>query len=290
MDSMDDDLEQTIRDIGLPSRPEILFKLDDEINQETPDFRQIERLISADMGLSAALIKIINSPFYGLQLKVTSIRHAIGLLGLSSLTRIVTGIALRNLVSAKHRVEAASLLEESALLALVSSYLANRLRLISSDLAFTYGLFQNCGTLLLLDRIPDYMDTQKLAKTSHKPLVQLEQEAHGMDHAKVGSLMAQEWGLHRHIILAIRHHHEYDRVAPAWIEQSTQDSLFSDALHLIAVGLMAERVMDTRTGDEGSMDWQNCGALILERFNLDKSGFQGILEESAVMLKDHAAQ
>ncbi len=290
MDSMDDDLEQTIRDIGLPSRPEILFKLDEEMDKETPNFRKIEQLISADMGISAALIKIINSPFYGLQTKVTSIRHAIGLLGLSSITRIVTGIALRNLVSAKHRVEAGSFLEESALLALVSAYLANRLRLVSSDLAFTYGLFQGCGSLLLLDRIPQYMDTLKLAKTSHKSLTQLEQEAHGMDHAKVGAIMAQEWGLHRHIVLAIRHHHEYNSIATQWTAQSAQDEALLDALNLIAVGLMAEHVMNAETKDEGSVDWKICGALVLERFNLDQGHFQGILEEATMVLKDHAEQ
>lgn len=289
MDSMDDDLEQTIRDIGLPSRPEILFKLDDEVNQEEPDFKRIEQLISADMGVSAALIKIINSPFYGLQTKVTSIRHAIGLLGLSSLTRIVTGIALRNLVSAKHRIEAGKFLEKSALLALVASYLANRLRVVSADLAFTYGLFQGCGTLLLLDRVPHYLDTLNLAKTSLKPVTQLEQEAHGMDHAKVGSLMAQEWGLDRHITLAIRFHHEYDHIAPQWIEQSAQDPVLHDALHLIAVGLMAERVMNAGTDQESCLDWKNSGAQILERFNLDESRFQSVLEESSLLLKDHAS-
>ncbi len=290
MDSMDDDLEQTIRDIGLPSRPEILFKLDDEMNRETPDFKRIEQLIGADMGISAALIKIINSPFYGLQTKVTSIRHAIALLGLSSVTRIVTGIALRNMVSAKHMVEAGRYLEESALLALVASYLANRLRLVSSDLAFTYGLFQGCGTLLLLTRIPHYMDTLTLAKTSAKPLPLLEQETHGMNHAQVGSVMAQEWGLQQSITQAIRYHHEFHVIAPQWMEQSGHDPALSDALNLIAVGLVAEYVIYADANNEPSVDWKNSGAGVVERFNLAGSSFQGLVEETTGMLKDHTSQ
>ena len=66
--------ERVVRSIQLPPCPAILTKLVREMRLDEPDLKRFDALISSDVGLAAALLKTVNSPFYGLQRKATSIR------------------------------------------------------------------------------------------------------------------------------------------------------------------------------------------------------------------------
>ncbi len=83
-DSFGEELERSIKSIGIPSRPGILLELEKEIKKDDPDFRKIEQLVVSDVGLSAMLLKTINSPAYGMRNKASTINQAISILGLST--------------------------------------------------------------------------------------------------------------------------------------------------------------------------------------------------------------
>ena len=82
--TFDREFERTVLELGIPPCPKILLDLSAEVRKEEPDLQRIERLVSGDVGLSAALIKTVNSPFYGLRSKVHSVMQAIHMLGLSN--------------------------------------------------------------------------------------------------------------------------------------------------------------------------------------------------------------
>src|SRR5215510_12304751 len=87
--------EGIAKSIGIPPCPAILTKLVRETRSDDPDFNRLGDLIGTDVSLAAALLKTVNSPFYGLRSKATSIRQALVLLGLRNVTNLVTGLLLR---------------------------------------------------------------------------------------------------------------------------------------------------------------------------------------------------
>lgn len=285
---MDADLElqRAVMEIGIPPRPEILTRLEIEAGKECPDYHRIEQLISADVGISAALIKTINSPFYGLRTKVSSVPQAIGMLGMSSVTRVATGMALRTLASGANLVEIERYLEASAQMALVTGYLARRVPGMDGDQAFTYGLFQNCGTLLLMARRPGYRKILELAQRSpDKLLTRTEIDHLGISHASIGSLMAKEWGLGESITEAIWYHHDYDEFLEQHIQKlSTEKLNLAETQRLIALGLLSERAIYGRSGFGGTAEWKAGGRIALEHLGFSEGAYQVLVEEVQVIL------
>ncbi len=286
---MDADLElqRAILEIGIPPRPEILTHLDAEARKESPDYRQIEKLISADVGISAALIKTINSPFYGLRTKVSSVQQAINMLGMSSVTRVVTGMTLRNLATGSTVAEIEQFLEASAEMALVSSYIARMLSGVNSDQAFTYGLFQNCGILLLLARRPGYKKILDLARrTPNRIITHTEIDHLGISHASIGSLMAKEWGLDESITEAIWYHHDFSEITRSQANASTEKPVPAETRDLIALGLLAERAIHFNAGFDRTAEWMTGGKMALDHFGMSESGLNSIVENIQDVLGD----
>ncbi|HQT26036.1 MAG TPA: HDOD domain-containing protein, partial [Burkholderiales bacterium] len=89
------DPENLLNNIKIPPRPTILVELMEEQRKEDPDFRKLSGLIGKDISLSAALLKTVNSPFFGLRTKATSAQEAIHYLGMQNVMNLVSGFALK---------------------------------------------------------------------------------------------------------------------------------------------------------------------------------------------------
>jgi HD-like signal output (HDOD) protein len=283
----DQELQRALMEIGIPPRPDILTHLDAEARKEDPDYRKIEKLISADMGISAALIKTINSPLYGLRTKASSVHQAINLLGMSSVTRVVTGMALRNIAAGANLVEIEAFLEASAERALVTAYIARMLGTINSDHAFTFGLFQNCGILLLIARRPGYKKVLELAKrTPDRIMTHTEIDHLGISHAYIGSLMAREWGLGDAITEAIWHHHDYEEITRQHDQDAAEKPHLKETRDLIALGLLAERAVQYNPEFEKGADWVSGGRIALEHFGFFDDNFHNIAQKVQEVLSE----
>jgi HD-like signal output (HDOD) protein len=93
--ALDQEAEKIVRTIGIPPCPEALTKILRAMRQDDPNFKTIGGLIGSDVGLAAAMLKTVNSPFYGLRTKATSVPQALALLGLQNAAQLVTGLLLR---------------------------------------------------------------------------------------------------------------------------------------------------------------------------------------------------
>ena len=96
LEVLDREAEQIVADIGIPPCPAILTKLMQEMRHDEPNFAKLGKLIGADVSLAAAMLKTVNSPFYGLRTRATSIQQALALLGLRHVAQLVTGLLLRD--------------------------------------------------------------------------------------------------------------------------------------------------------------------------------------------------
>lgn len=281
--SIDSELEKTVLNLGIPPCPGILLDLAEEARKEEPDLQRIEQLICADVGLSAALIKTVNSPFYGLRSKVNSIMQAIHMLGLSQLSLMVMAMMLRNVLTGINHVDMSRFWENSSRIAIISSYISCRLPYIGSadhkqrqlfkDEAYTFGLFQDAGIAIMLNHYDSYKETLGMAnQTLDEKFTAVEDAAYGQNHAMIGHLMAQSWGLPEAMTQAIRSHHEHAKLAEdkSFLPNASRD--------FIAVALLAERAIQLVNGRNQTCEWQKGGPWVMEHFGFSEADFNSIIE------------
>ena len=276
------EIERVALSIGIPPCPGILLELSEETKQDEPDFSKVEKLVLKDVALSATLLKSINSPFYGLRNKISSVNQAVGLLGLSMLTSIISNLLLKNVFTDNEdQTSMERFWDSSAKFASSTMYLAKKIPGLNKEDAYTYGLFQNCGIPILMQRFPDYKKTLNIANNlSEGKFTTVEDDVHGTDHAVIGYLMTKSWNLPEVTTNAVRFHHEYD------ILSESQTKIHTESKNLIALGLLADHAVHLSSGSNKnfSLEWTKGGALALAQLGLSDTEFADICEDIAHLL------
>lgn len=271
---IDQEMERVAASIGIPPCPGILLEISAEVKKDEPDFGKFEQLVSKDVGLSATLLKTINSPFYGLRNKVNSISQAVNMLGLSMLSRTISGLVLRNVFSGKDQISMERYWDTSAKFAIATSCIAKQVVGLDKEDAYTYGLFQNCGIPILMQRYPEYKQTLNTANNAlDRKFTDIEDELHGTDHATMGYLMTKSWNLSESISSAVRFHHEHSMLADPHTKLSTE------SLNLIALGLLSDRIVQRHSGMNFSLEWDKGGHLALAQLDLTELELDDLFDD-----------
>lgn len=272
-------LDDAIRAIDIPPRPQIIDRIRVEVLSENPCFHRIGQLIKADVGLAAGLLKTANSPYFGLRTRVRSVSEALVLLGLELTARAVAAISLRRAFpNSAHYVR---FWDSSARIAALSGWLAQTLAppgLNAAD-AYTFGLFRDCGIVILLRRFADYRQTLARANgDAERSFTAVEQADYPTDHAVVGSLLATEWWLPEEICQAIRAHHEPSAIACLGADPPLVGS------RLIAVSQTAEHLLQQLTGASRTQEWTKLGQASLLLLGLTEESLRELHAEAATIL------
>jgi HD-like signal output (HDOD) protein len=268
--SPSDPVDALIRSIRIPPRPSLLADLQRELASSDPALDTIARIVASDVGMSGALLKLANSPFYGGR-KAKSIEQAILFLGINQVAALMTGLLARQAIPAT-TAALVSFWDISTRRAQAMSYLARRLRIGAPDVAHTFGLFCDTGVPLLIERFADYGATFAAACLEPvRPLTALEVERHSTSHAAVGCLLARNWGLSAEVAWAILHHHDYAVLDDA----ATDDTVRS----LVALSLLAERAIGKYQGHAGSLEWDKGGERACAYLGLPEDETRELLDE-----------
>ncbi len=274
-------LENAIRDIGIPSRPSILDRINAEMHKDNPDFHHLAHLITSDVGLAAGLISISNSPYFSFRGRARSTNEALMILGLDVSSRAIAGLILRKLFPETPGLN--RFWDASAIIARLSGWLAQQGGSdinIRADDAYTFGLFRDCGIPILLNRFPHYPTVLKNANGEKELSFTAVEEAQcPTNHAVLGSMLAQSWWLPEEVCLAIRHHHDY-----ALLQQDDSIVLPSVTLGLIATAQLAEHLLQHHTGLSMTQEWDKAGAVCLELLRIDEKDLQSVYKESAIVI------
>jgi len=277
--SVDAVLERTLKENDIPPRPLIIDRISAAMRQDEPNLKHIGQLISADVGLAAGLIKTANSPYFGFQNRARSVHEALMMLGLDVTSRAVAAISLRRAFPDSGHYE--RFWDASARIAALSGWLAQRVQKpkLRPDDAYTFGLFRDCGIVIMLRRFPAYMQTLARANQSADyPFTGIEQQDFPTDHTMLGCLLAQNWWLPEEICLAIRHHH--DQLAIDLFESG----LPLASRYLVAVSQTAEHILQQLTGASQTMEWNKLGASCRRLLNLDEAVLAELYAEAAILL------
>jgi HD-like signal output (HDOD) protein len=267
----DDPVDALIRSIRIPPRPSLLADLQAELARAEPSPAQIGRIISSDVGMSGALLKLANSSFYGGKRKAKSISQAIAFLGISQVAALMTGLLARQSIASDHRL-LATFWDISMRRAQAMVFLSRKLRIGEPDVAHTFGLFCDTGVPLLMARFPTYAATFDAAgRDAARPFTALEDERHSTNHAAIGCLLARNWGLSADVAWAILHHQDYDVLEDA----ATADAVRS----LVALSLLAESAIQKYQGLAGSLEWDKGGARACAYLGLGGDDIADLLDE-----------
>ncbi|MGV1099783.1 HDOD domain-containing protein [Thiovibrio sp. JS02] len=198
--------------ITLPTQPGIVIEINKELRQEHPSFPRIASLVSQDASMSARVINVINSPFFGLAKKVDSIIQALTLMGLENFRKVVLTACLQEKLGGNSEEEKV-FWEHSLHCAVAAEALARSIRGlllaegITPDQAYMAGLFHDIAIPILLKRSADYRPVVPFALSHKRDIIEEEDRLIGSDHCVIGGLLAKSWSVPEEVCKAIIHHH-----------------------------------------------------------------------------------
>jgi len=247
---LDREAEQIVREIGIPPCPMILTRLMQEMRADDPDFGKLAKMIGGDVSLAAAMMKTVNSPFYGLRSKATSVTQALALLGLRQVAELVTGLLLRQAFPGGTSDLMDEFWETSSGIAQINDLLVRHFKHVKRDGLQTFGLFRDCGMLAMMQKFKNYKPVFAGATRGCDANVTAVEEIHyKINHARVGYQMAKTWLLPDGVCHAILRHHDYAEL------QATGAGLPVPGLQHIALTLAAESIFVRNELGEASAEW-----------------------------------
>ena len=223
--TMNEQLINRIRQCSnLPSLPSIAIQVLDLAQKEDVDITEIARTISKDPALSTKILRTVNSSFYARSQNVSTISHALVILGLQSVKTLVLGFSLvSNLSANKERgFKHIDYWRRSIFSATAARIIAGQTHLLQQEEAFLSALLKDIG-MLILDQVlgPQYGEIHAKAP-SHADLCSIERKELGSDHAEVGGYLANSWKLPPVLTTPITYHHNPQAVTDPILRKLTE--------------------------------------------------------------------
>jgi diguanylate cyclase (GGDEF)-like protein len=216
---MKDELIKKIRACPtLPSLPAIAVQVLELAQKDHVDIAEIARVISKDPALSSKILRTVNSSFYGRANTISTISHALVLLGLQSVKTLVLGFSLvGNLSKAKSKgFKHVEYWRRSVYAATAARLLAGKLHIVQQEECFLGALLMDIG-MLVLDQVlgEQYGNVHDTAAT-HQQLAEAERKAFSMTHAEASGVLAEQWKLPPVLAVPMAFHdHPKDVTDPA---------------------------------------------------------------------------
>jgi HD-like signal output (HDOD) protein len=260
-------VEQALTGFTIPPQPEVLLRIKQELEREDPDINTIATLINMDIGIAGFTLKVVNSAYFGLRRKISSIEHACKFLGLNRVVKLVSSVVLRFTLS-DGQSDPFTLRQWNSAMDVGSAamLIAQHLRLGSecADDCYSIGLFHNAGMALIHAQFPDYPKVLTVGLSKQMAFAEIEQRFFNTGHEMLGFMIAQSWGLAAEISNVIAYHHQ-----PELMLHSTD--LYEK--RLFAILKLAEHMVGEQSSLFGVSDdssWDAIADLVLDTLELDE--------------------
>jgi len=199
----------------LPTLPGMIHKVLDLVQDEGTSARKLGNLIAYDQAISSRLLKVANSAYYGFMREITTVQHAIVILGLKEVKSLTLGITVFDAINKKDK-EASIMREDfwmhSIGCALAGQVICKRVPGVDVESTFTAALLHDIGKLVL-----DNFFTQEYGKVLEKvyqngiSMIEAEEEVIGFNHADVGGLLCDRWKFPSILVAPISFHHQLEK-------------------------------------------------------------------------------
>ncbi len=205
-------IDQILQSIeGLAPFPMVVQRAIQLIEDPKTSAQNLVDVLQFDPSITANVLKLCNSAYFGLRKKVFSLREAIVMVGFDPLMEIILSQeSLRVLKDPciGYDLEQADLWKHSVACALLSRIISERLNQKTTLIHFTAALLHDIGKIILGQFFKDYFgQIKELVRENHIPFTEAEREVLGIDHAELGGKVAEHWKFPTPLLLAIQYHH-----------------------------------------------------------------------------------
>ena len=196
---------------SLPTLPAIVM----EVNKMLLDFdttiNQVGDCIQKDQAMVSKILKLVNSAFFGLKGSVSTIPHAVVILGFNTIRNAVVSTSIIDAFSSDkifNGFDIKQFWKHSVSVAVTSKHLAEKTKLHPADDCFVGGLLHDMGKIVLLQHFEDlFQKVLLVVKAGGRTFYEAEKSEIAVDHAWIGGYLAQKWQLPKGLVDAIRFHH-----------------------------------------------------------------------------------
>ncbi|MBN2492791.1 MAG: diguanylate cyclase [Planctomycetes bacterium] len=196
---------------GLPISPLVSSRLFESSLEAGADFGEVVRIIQTDQALSLRILKIVNSPFYGLRAKINTLSHALAMLGSRAVDTIIRGedrYRTNPVPEGRETIDKYFFWQHALTTAVIAEAISHHLGYDIPEEAYLAGLLHDMGKILLEMKDPEaYGVVARDMSKNEDPVPVIEHRLFGAHHAEVGGLMARHWNLPGTLEAAILHHH-----------------------------------------------------------------------------------
>ena len=197
---------------SLPALPQTYSRLVDAIECEDCSLEDVGKIIEHDLGMTATLLKVVNSAFFGLPRKISSPAQAASLLGLDILRSLVLSYQLFSTFEIKNsnRFSFDGLWRHSTTVGSMAKKIAQTeaMRKVLVDEAFMAGILHDVGKLILYHFTPKrYNEVIDKVRNDAGTISEMEKEVLGTSHAQAGAFLMGLWGMSENVVQAIAFHH-----------------------------------------------------------------------------------
>jgi HD-like signal output (HDOD) protein len=195
----------------LPPFSPILNKLLASLAGEDVSFAKLGDLIEKDTVVAGNIMHLVNSAMYARRATITSVRHALALLGMDKVRNTLLGMSISRMwgqVKTPPAWSMARFNRHSAAVAVLSDQIASRVQADCAEGAFVAGLLHDLGRLLIALGLPDeFARLMKLHEHSEKSWTDCERELLGFTHAELSAMALATWKFPEQVQIAVRDHH-----------------------------------------------------------------------------------
>ncbi len=204
-------IEEELQD--LPPLPAVVTRVLQTVNDPTTSAGDLYRIISADQAISGKILRLVNSSYYGFPRKITTITHAVVILGFNTVRNLATSLGVFNAFDGARRtaLNRDEFWAHSLATGVAASLIARRKNISAkaAEEVFVGGLLHDMGKLFLDQYFPDqYAIAVKLAKAANISIWDSEKTALGIGHVMVGKRISEKWNLPPALTSMIALHHQ----------------------------------------------------------------------------------
>lgn len=190
--------------------PEVVAEAIDLLGQPDTDMAVVAEAIGRDPALTAKLLKVANSPYYGMRQVVGSLKLALVILGAREVRNILIGVTMLDTFDDQRTapITRGNFWEHSFRVGALAKRIAehHNLRFLGED--FIAGLLHDIGKLVLYRQLPrEYAPVYQQAASTHTEIEGIENQTFGFDHSDAGGAVAQAWNLPETLRDAVFYHH-----------------------------------------------------------------------------------
>lgn len=229
-------------ELSLGSLPMIFHKLVEVINDSRSSASDVAEIISNDTDLSARLLKLVNSAFYGMRSKIDTISRAVAIIGSNQLVSLAMGISVIQVFKGipEDIIRMQDFWTHSLGCGLSARILASYHKTPNTERFFVAGLLHDIGRLVIFKCLPGYAKaTIDTARRENILVRKAEAQVLGFTHEKLGGILLKRWKFPVSLEKNVRFHHVMD-AAPNRLEAAI--ILFADAMvHALELGSSGER-------------------------------------------------